>query len=85
MRQSTCFALATSAFDAECRTEIRMKEGLRALSNCLNSDESRVQVLEADRRAGMGSKGAEREPPLCEQRRAPREQRREGLGYDGLG
>ena len=44
VRQSTCFALATSAFDAECRTEIRMKEGLRALSNCLNSEESRVQV-----------------------------------------
>ena len=44
VRQSACFALATSAFDAECRTEIRMKEGLRALALCLGFDESRVQV-----------------------------------------
>ena len=45
VRQSVSFALSLSAFDSECRTEIRMKEGLRALSNCLASEEARVQVL----------------------------------------
>lgn len=43
VRQSASFALAISAFDSECRTEIRQKEGLRALSNCLASEEARVQ------------------------------------------
>jgi hypothetical protein len=43
VRQSASFALAISAFDSECRTEIRMKEGLRALSNCLASEDPRVQ------------------------------------------
>jgi len=43
VRQSACFALAVSAFDEECRTEIRMKQGLRALSTCLNTEDSRVQ------------------------------------------
>jgi len=45
VRQAASFALSVSAFDSECRTEIRMKEGLRALSNCLASENPRVQVL----------------------------------------
>jgi hypothetical protein len=43
VRQAASFALSVSAFDSECRTEIRMKEGLRALSNCLASENYRVQ------------------------------------------
>ena len=43
VRQAASFALSVSAFDSECRTEIRMKEGLRALSNCLASENNRVQ------------------------------------------
>jgi len=43
VRQAASFALSVSAFDSECRTEIRMKEGLRALSNCLGSENYRVQ------------------------------------------
>jgi len=43
VRQSACFALAVSAFDSESRTEIRMQQGLLALSNCLSSENWRVQ------------------------------------------
>jgi HEAT repeat protein len=43
VRQAASFALSVSAFDSECRTEIRMKEGLRALSICLASENPRVQ------------------------------------------
>ena len=44
MRQAAAFAISISVFDPECRSEIRMKEGLQALVNCLSSENPYVQA-----------------------------------------